>query len=62
MTKYYLYTTFFLSIFGILILATGSIQLDTNKVSAQPQPSEQTSSNATNPMVKAGPLTAVRHV
>ena len=31
-------------------------------MSAQPHPLEQTSSNATNPMVKAGPLTAVRHV
>jgi hypothetical protein len=63
MIMHYLYTTFILSILGIsLILATGSIQLDTNKVFAQPQPSEQTSANATNPMVKAGPLTAVRHV
>src|SRR5688572_27220574 len=63
MIRHYLYTTFILSVLGIsLILATGSIQLDTNKVFAQPPPSEQTSANETNPMVKAGPLTAVRHV
>ena len=58
--KFHLHTTLFLSVLGIsLTLAIGLLSLDTTKVSAQPQ---ETTSNATNPIVKAGPLTAVRHV
>ena len=60
--KFHLYTALILSVVGIsLTLAIGLIGLDTTKVSAQLQETTS-SSNATNPIVKAGPLTAVRHV
>jgi hypothetical protein len=56
-----LHTAFILSILGLsLTLVIGLINLDmTTKIFAQMQ---ETSSNATNPIIKAGPLTAVRHV
>ena len=60
--KFHLYTALILSVVGVsLTLAIGLIDLDTTKVSAQLQETTS-SSNATNPIVKAGPLTAVRHV
>jgi hypothetical protein len=60
--KFHWYTAFILSVVGVsLTLAIGLINLDTTKVSAQPQETTS-SSNATNPIIKAGPLTAVRHV
>jgi hypothetical protein len=58
--KFHLHTALILSVLGIsLTLAIWLMSLDTTKVSAQPQ---ETTSNATNPIVKARPLTAVRHV
>ncbi len=58
--KFHLHTALILSVLGISLTVTiGLISLDTTKVSAQPQ---ETTSNTTNPIVKAGPLTAVRHV
>ena len=61
--KFHLHTALILSVVGVsLTLAIGLIGLDTTKVSAQPQETTSSSSNATNPIIKAGPLTAVRHV
>jgi hypothetical protein len=61
--KFHLYTALILSVVGFsLTLAIGLINLDTTKVSAQLQETTSSSSNATNPVVKAGPLTAVRHI
>ena len=60
--KFHLYTAFISSVVGVsLTLGIGLINIDTTKVSAQPQETTS-SSNATNPIIKAGPLTAVRHV
>jgi hypothetical protein len=57
-----LYTAFILSVVGVsLTLAIRLINLCTTKVSAQPQETTS-SSNATNPIIKAGPYTAVRHI
>jgi hypothetical protein len=59
---FHLYTALILSVVGVsLTLAIGLINLDTAKVSAQPQ-NTTSSSNATDMVIKAGPLTAVRHV
>jgi Protein of unknown function (DUF1264) len=57
-----LYTAFILSVEGVsLTLGIGFINLCTIKVSTQPQETTS-SSNATNPKIKAGPFTAIRHV
>jgi len=60
--KFNVHTALILSVVGVsLTLAIGLIGIDSTMVSAQPQETTS-SSNATNPIIKAGPLTAVRHV